>query len=234
MTGAVALEIGAGPYGETVLLHDILKCQLVVTGFDEKKSDVAIYKKDIEIGSGSSKIKIPYANFNIESHTWPFPNEYFDLIIADQVFEHLALDPVYALYEANRVLKKGGLIYISIPNGASAEHFGRLLAGEQPSTFPYYRPKGINLRHNREPTPNDIKEMLTATGFEIETLASLRLSSDAHMPGWLLWLVQNTMTKIGLRRPLLIAIARKVSTPITRMPKASRLYYESDSAPVIH
>ena len=45
----------------------------------------------------------------------PFPDNSFDLVVLDQVLEHL-VDPRLAMKEINRVLDKSGLVYIGVPD----------------------------------------------------------------------------------------------------------------------
>jgi SAM-dependent methyltransferase len=47
----------------------------------------------------------------------PFDGDYFDCLVIDQVMEHL-VEPVNAFKEANRVLRKGGFLCISVPDGS--------------------------------------------------------------------------------------------------------------------
>lgn len=44
-----------------------------------------------------------------------YPKDYFDCIYMDSVLEHV-LDPIKYLVELNRIIKKGGVIYIGVPN----------------------------------------------------------------------------------------------------------------------
>ena len=44
-----------------------------------------------------------------------FPDNYFDIIYLDSVLEHVP-NPMQYLFEVNRILKKGGLVYIGVPN----------------------------------------------------------------------------------------------------------------------
>jgi len=45
----------------------------------------------------------------------PFPDDYFDVVICNDVIEHLE-QPIVALQNIKRVLKKGGILYLSTPN----------------------------------------------------------------------------------------------------------------------
>lgn len=47
-----------------------------------------------------------------------FPDDYFDCIYCDSVLEHV-LNPVEYLIEIHRILKKGGVVYIGVPNEES-------------------------------------------------------------------------------------------------------------------
>jgi SAM-dependent methyltransferase len=44
----------------------------------------------------------------------PFPDERFDVVVCEQILEHLG-DPLFVLKEAGRVLKKGGLLVLGTP-----------------------------------------------------------------------------------------------------------------------
>jgi SAM-dependent methyltransferase len=50
----------------------------------------------------------------------PFPDETFDLVIANFVFEHTQ-DFTRAIVEAERVLARGGTLYLAVPNAKSFE-----------------------------------------------------------------------------------------------------------------
>lgn len=52
----------------------------------------------------------------IEGGKLPFPDETFDVLIANQVFEHIA-EPLSSLREIHRVLKKGGSFIAAFPTG---------------------------------------------------------------------------------------------------------------------
>jgi len=67
-----------------------------------------------------------------QGHAWelPYPDNLFDLVVANFVFEHLH-NFKRALEEVQRVCKDGGLFYVSIPNSASLEDRLYRLASRQ-------------------------------------------------------------------------------------------------------
>lgn len=84
-----------------------------------------------------------------------FENELFDVIISSEVIEHIN-NPVEETQQFYRLLRKGGLAYITTPNFNALERY--LLKGdyeiiEYPEHLCYYTPKTINL-------------LLTQNGFE--------------------------------------------------------------------
>ncbi len=85
-----------------------------------------------------------------------FPDNHFDVINFTHVFEHLP-DLKVSLNEVQRVLKKGGLLIIDVPNVASVEQkiFGKYWSGWAPP---------LHLFHF---SPSIIKKILNENGFEI-------------------------------------------------------------------
>ena len=59
----------------------------------------------------------PDVVWNIEQLPFPFPDNYFDEIIAKDIIEHLPYSKVRpVLKELHRILKPGGKIYIQVPD----------------------------------------------------------------------------------------------------------------------
>ena len=52
---------------------------------------------------------------DLNAHPIPYPDEFFETVIAGDVIEHVA-NPMFMLCEANRVLKHGGTLIVSTPN----------------------------------------------------------------------------------------------------------------------
>lgn len=80
----------------------------------------------LHLGCGDRKVlgwlncDITGSDFDIDlaASSFPFPSDYFTVIVAQQVFEHLEFDPVGIrfLAECHRILKPGGQIWLSCPD----------------------------------------------------------------------------------------------------------------------
>jgi SAM-dependent methyltransferase len=74
-----------------------------------------------------------------------FENNYFDVVHAAQVFEHLPT-PKYELQEIRRILKPGGLLYIDVPNYRTLPILaGRddFMLNEPPQHVNYFTPRSL-------------------------------------------------------------------------------------------
>jgi 2-polyprenyl-3-methyl-5-hydroxy-6-metoxy-1,4-benzoquinol methylase len=106
-------------------------------------------------------------------------SSYFDVVICNQVLEHL-INPDKCLIEINRILKDGGILLISVPNLCSFHNRILVLFGKQPTTIPpsnllnfgvpFFREKMFfeGGRHLNGFSPAALKEMLYFYGFKIE------------------------------------------------------------------
>jgi SAM-dependent methyltransferase len=98
------------------------------------------------------------SNFcDLEKDRIPFENDYFDLIIANQVFEHLK-NIYFPLTEIYRVIKPNGLFLIGVPNLASLHNRLLLLFGRQPTCIQLFE------AHVRAFTPRSLIKFITFNG----------------------------------------------------------------------
>lgn len=74
--------------------------------------------------------QFPFFECNLETDKLPFDNESFDVIVCSQVFEHFTLSHLPPVIEMRRVLKKGGMLFIDVPNVACFRNRLRLLKGK--------------------------------------------------------------------------------------------------------
>lgn len=74
------------------------------------------------------------SDINIESDPFPFKDEFFDVIIMNQVIEHCK-ELFFIFSEVSRTLKKGGCLVVGVPNMAAWHDRLALLLGEQPTSI---------------------------------------------------------------------------------------------------
>lgn len=84
------------------------------------------------------------------------PKDYFDLVIMNHTLEHLA-DPVGILKRIYTVLKKGGLVYIDVPNA------GGVASRVMKDNWPYRLP----LEHKQQFTRESLRKAMKDAGFEV-------------------------------------------------------------------
>lgn len=104
--------------------------------------------------------------FTCDRDRLPIESHSVGLVLLCDVLEHLLVDPVWTLLEANRVLRMGGHFVISTPNATSIDRVLTMLAGEHPGMESQYKPTSIYDRHNREWTANEVMECLSGLGFK--------------------------------------------------------------------
>ncbi len=120
------------------------------SSFDKFGIDVSQYAIDI------ARNRLPEANFktgNIEEGL-PYEENFFDMVLANDLLEHLEY-PLTALKNIYRILKKGGILYITTPNLNSARKTILKHADEKEhhiSLFPH----------------SDLMDNLCKIGFKIE------------------------------------------------------------------
>ena len=71
-------------------------------------------------------------SINIERDIYPFSDKSVDIIIANQILEHLK-EVFWTFHQATRILKKGGSLIIGVPNIAALHNRLLLLLGKQPT-----------------------------------------------------------------------------------------------------
>lgn len=129
-------------------------------------------------------------------HALPFGDGSIDLVVSNQVIEHLA-DTDAFLAEIHRVLRPGGLAVVSTENMASWHNVGALVLGFQPFSasnysnrrYPLGNPFGLHageeatvadgMLHRRIFTTRALRELFVAHGF---TVADVRGSGYHPFP----------------------------------------------------
>jgi 2-polyprenyl-3-methyl-5-hydroxy-6-metoxy-1,4-benzoquinol methylase len=137
--------------------------------------------------------------FDAERDAWPYANDRFDGVLVCEVIEHLMCDPMWMLWEANRVLKPGGWIFVTTPNCTSYRSLERaLLHEENPQVFSRYNSRDVEEPpHVREYTPKELAWALEAAGFAVCGVETER-EPGVLAAGW----VEQVLATQGLPREL--------------------------------
>src|SRR5258708_2632634 len=158
-----------------------------VFGFDVNKEAVKVAQKN------GIKAKIG----NVE-RKWQYPDNFFDIVIASHIIEHV-VNPDHLILEAKRVLKKNGLLIIATPNIAAWFNRILILAGIQPffsevSTID--KTLGLKftrrlsslrnpLGHLRLFTLGSLRDILELHGFKVAKMSSTEFGSFPPVLGFI-------------------------------------------------
>lgn len=110
---------------------------------------------------------------NIEKENFPYNNNFFDIVLFNEVIEHLPQSPIPSLREIYRVSKKGAFIMITTPNITRSINRIMMLFGKNVmypiSVFLEDNGKGGNRyhRHNREYILPELMSIITAESWQI-------------------------------------------------------------------
>ncbi len=114
---------------------------------------------------------------DVEREPAPFPDSSFDVVIFNEIFEHLRIDPIFTLRETRRVLKPGGLLLLSTPNLRSLRGIANFLFLNQchsctGGVYAQYEKLSTlgHVGHVREYTTREVREFLERIGFAVEKL----------------------------------------------------------------
>jgi len=115
------LDVGCGDGNRTIRLAQHFKMAMDhVCGLDAD---------DVFTGGGQNKFTV--SRLDLEKNTLPYHDDTFELVVCNQVLEHLKYYD-HVLYDMIRVTKAGGYILIGIPNLAHLINRIYLLFGVQP------------------------------------------------------------------------------------------------------
>ena len=120
-----------------------------------------------------------FFEIDIEHESFGHPDAKFDIVVCNQVFEHLK-NIFHPMSEIRRVLRPGGVLIFSVPNLAAAHNRACLALGIQPTTI------GVMGSHVRGFTYAEMTRFLSFNGlFEIVETAGLGLNPvlSCRLPG---------------------------------------------------
>lgn len=104
-----------------------------------------------------------------DAHTPPYKPEYFDLVICNNIWEHVP-DPVHLLQGLSRVLKTGGHVLISTPSRYRLDNLAKVIMG-RPTTL-------MAKNHVTEYSVGQVVEQLGYGGYTVESVHSRPMRYD--------------------------------------------------------
>lgn len=220
------LEVGAMPYGFTLLLRHVLFEHVLASDFNRSQAGPAGGQagKEIFVSREGKAYEIEVAHFNMEKDAWPYADGSLDLVIAAEVMEHMTQDPMHVVSEANRVLREGGKLFISTPNLLSLWKLNRMFDGLQPIGDPFYRLDSVYNRHNRELTPEEVRVLLASGGFAVEYIHTLNVKMKTISNPLRFLFIRMLAGSIHDRRDIIFAMGIKRGPVRERYPTACQLY----------
>ncbi len=161
--GARILEYGAVPLLMTAALSDL--------GYELSAVDIGPER----FAGTISRLGLEVIRCDVETERLPFAPATFDLILFNELFEHLRINPVFTLREAHRALKPAGSLLLSTPNLRSFRGIRNLVLrnqGHAVSAGVYRQYEKLetlgHMGHVREYTTREVAEFLGRVGFRVE------------------------------------------------------------------
>ena len=144
------LDVGAG-HGA-----DLVKIVLNFEGTGTTPELFAVESFPISI-EALGRLGVTVASIDIEHAVLPFDSDFFDVVICNQVLEHMK-EIFWVISEIARVMKRGGTLILGVPNLGSLHNRMALLAGHQPPAIAVFGP------HVRGFAVPDLRDFLETGG----------------------------------------------------------------------
>lgn len=167
-SGDRILEVGCGDGFYLHLLSNMGIRKLKLVGVDFNPMALASAKKNLV----RKRVTLKCADLMKKI---PFKPESFDKIIMSEVAEHLP-DDVKGLKEVRRVLKKGGILVLTVPNKNYPFFWDPVNWILEHTTGKHIKEgfwAGLWNQHLRLYKPNEIKKSVEKAGFKVEKIESM-------------------------------------------------------------
>lgn len=195
--GASICDIGAAPYTATETLARLGYC---VTAYDTAlpASDLA-RRLSFEVVKGdplTARLRLP--------------SDTFDAVVMSEVFEHLHVNPIITMLEVLRILKPGGLLYLTTPNGLGLRKICKV-AREGKFTDFYENWSRLEasgeMGHVTEYTPIEIRHFMEECGFRSVSVRTENVYAKPNKVEHYFW--KFVTTPFPLKRETIVCMAFK-------------------------
>lgn len=160
--GSTLLDFGAYPY--------IASETLARLGYMVVAGDIHPEQCDF-----ASALSFPIVKADANAPAIDLEDNRFDAIVMTEVFEHLYANPIVTMREILRVLKPGGVLYLTTPNGIGIRKLARLLMrGTFQDVYAQWKDLETtgNMGHVTEYTPREMQDFLTHCGYADVTVTT--------------------------------------------------------------
>jgi SAM-dependent methyltransferase len=195
------LDIGCGDGEFTALLKDAARAK--------EAFGVELSEAGAEL---AQRRNIRAVQLDIDESSFPFPEDYFELIFAGEVIEHL-FDPDHLLEECHRVLKPAGIFIITTRNLSSFYNRITLLLGYQPFST------SVSLRHNAG-RPFELSSEILGDHIRVFTYRALR--DLVRLSKFEIIETQGSPSVLPERKSFLISTLRLFDRLLSRFPSLSQ------------
>lgn len=120
----------------------------------------------VDAYAGDHGARVEFVMRDIETEPLPIADGWADAVVMMQVWEHFAVDPMHVLWEINRILKPGGRLILSTPNGACWRYVMRIAWGSAAWDGLAFTGFSTN-RHNRLYDAAELPLILAQAGFAV-------------------------------------------------------------------
>ena len=158
---------------EVASIPFLLTLPLKTTGFNVIGVDIHPERFQSTI----DKFGLDIRQCDVEREPLPFPDNFCDVILFNEFFEHLRINLIFTMRQVFRILKPGGLLFLSTPNLRSLSGIKHFLIYKRAQSnwwtiYEQYEKleRFGHMGHVREYTSKEVVEFLSQIGFNVETV----------------------------------------------------------------